>query len=55
MTQHGDYLRRLRDAVHELQVLLDEAISENDRVEDAVTDAMRKARLRPVPSDRTGA
>lgn len=39
MTQHGDYLRRLRDSVHELQVLIDEAISENDRVEDAALNA----------------
>ena len=39
MTNHGDYLRRLRDQIHELQVLVDEAISETDRVEDAALNA----------------
>lgn len=44
MTQQGDYLRRLRDHVHELQVLIDEAISEQDRIEDEREDWQRRFR-----------
>ena len=44
MTQHGDYLRCLRDQIHELQVLVDEAISEHDREEDERDNWQRRFR-----------
>lgn len=34
MTQQYEFLSRLRDAVHELQVLVDEAIAEESRTEE---------------------
>lgn len=45
MTQQGDYLRRLRDNLHEVMVLLDRLIAEQDRIEDA---ALNRRTLRSV-------
>lgn len=48
MTQHGDYLRRLRDRLHEDMVLLDEMIAAADREE----DERENARLDALIYDR---